>query len=124
MRQIAVLRSMVRNGFITEEEAASVVANRQPLRGGLSLPREPAVSFAVSAPFDWDVLAFAFVLLAAAVVACISAGLVAPGLSTRAALAVAGVALFGVGLLTAARSTQVLQCPESEEARGCLRADR
>lgn len=108
LRQVAVLRSMVRNGFITEEEAASVVDNRLPLRGGVSLPREAPVSFAAGAPFDWDVLAFAFALLAGAVAAYAAAGLVAPGLAMRAALRLAGVALFGVSLLTAARSMQVL----------------
>jgi membrane peptidoglycan carboxypeptidase len=108
LRQVAVLRSMVRNGFITEEEASSVVGSRLPLRGGFSLPREGPVTFVVGAPFDWDVLAFAFVLLAGALAAYAAAGLVAPGLTTRAALRVAGIALFSVSLLTAARSMQVL----------------
>ena len=45
-RQIGVLRSMVRNGFITEQEGTDVMEQPLALRGGASLPARIGVSMA------------------------------------------------------------------------------
>ncbi|MGZ4145111.1 MAG: transglycosylase domain-containing protein [Actinomycetota bacterium] len=45
-RQIGVLRSMVRNGFITEAEGANVLAHPLRLRDGSSLPAATGVNLA------------------------------------------------------------------------------
>jgi penicillin-binding protein 1A len=68
-RQVEVLRSLVRNGFATTQEAAAALAAPLPLRGAAALP---AVTGAVLAPgpaFVWWELA-AGALVAAAGVAC------------------------------------------------------
>ena len=107
-RQVAVLRSMVRNGYITQEGAAAVIASRLPLRGGSALAAVAPVSFAAGPPFDWDVLAFAGVLLAGALAAYVGARLLAPSLRLRHAVRLAGLLLLVASILTAARSVQVL----------------
>jgi penicillin-binding protein 1A len=67
-RQVEVLRSLVRNGFLTAEEASSVARRPLPLRGGSGLPPIRGVDFAPGPAFVWWELAAggAVVLLGAA----------------------------------------------------------
>jgi membrane peptidoglycan carboxypeptidase len=107
-RQVAVLRSMVRNGYVTEAQASAVVGSPLPLAGGPALPALRAVDFAVPAPFDWAELAVALVLLAGAVAAFVAARLVAQTLAVRGTMRLAAVLLLLAGVLTAAYSVQVV----------------
>jgi membrane peptidoglycan carboxypeptidase len=107
-RQIAVLLSMVRNGYVTEPQASAVVASRLPLAGGHALPPIANVSFDVPAPFDWAELAVAMLLVAGALAAYLAARLTAPTLAARGALKAAAIILLLAGALTAAYSVQVV----------------
>jgi membrane peptidoglycan carboxypeptidase len=107
-RQIDVLRSMVRNGYVTERQAAAVAAEPLRFAGGRNLAPVHGVGFDVAAPFDWGELAIASLMLAGALAAGIAARLVAPGLAARGGLRLAMVLLLLAGVLTAARSVQVI----------------
>jgi membrane peptidoglycan carboxypeptidase len=100
-RQVDVLRSMVRNGYATEEEARAAVDRPLRLATGGSLPALPNVSFAVGAPFDYTELAAALIMLLIAIVG-FGLGRLSP------ALRVAAVGLLFVSALTAAHSVQVV----------------
>jgi penicillin-binding protein 1A len=52
-RQEEVLRSLVRNGFVTADEAAAAVGKPLRLRGGPSLPAVRGVDFAPGPAFVW-----------------------------------------------------------------------
>jgi len=69
-RQIAVLRSLVRDGFLTQHEAETTIAQPLALRSGRPLPPLRGVSFAPGPPFVWWELAAgaAVVLLGAVIV--------------------------------------------------------
>lgn len=56
-RQVDVLRSLERNGFITEQEAASALAQPLPLRGGRKLPPVQGVDLSLGPAFIWWQLA-------------------------------------------------------------------
>lgn len=71
-RQLDVLRSLVRNGFTTEDQAADAVAAPLPIRTGPALPAVRAVDFQPGPAFVWSELAAGAALLLAA-----AAGLVA-----------------------------------------------
>jgi membrane peptidoglycan carboxypeptidase len=107
-RQVDVLRSMVRNGYATAEEAR--VAVDQPLRlaTGPSLPPLSRVSFAVGAPFDYAEVAAALVMLLIAVVALVLGRVLSPPPPARSLIRVASVGLLLVSALTAAHSVQVV----------------
>ncbi|HUK98858.1 MAG TPA: biosynthetic peptidoglycan transglycosylase [Gaiellaceae bacterium] len=107
-RQVAVLRSMVRNGYVTEAQAGAAVGSRLPLAGGRALPALHGIDFAVPAPFDWAELAVALLLVAGAAAAFVAARVVAPSLAVRSTLRVAAVLLLLAGALTAAYSVQVV----------------
>jgi membrane peptidoglycan carboxypeptidase len=106
-RQIAVLRSMVRNGSTTQDEAAAAVAQPLRLAFGSSLPPVSAASFAVGAPFDPLELAAALVMLLLAAVALALTRAANPMIASRM-LRAATVALIILGALTAAHSVRVL----------------
>jgi penicillin-binding protein 1A len=57
-RQVDVLRSLERNGFITEGEAASTLARPLPLLGGRELPPAYGVDLSLGPAFIWWQLAF------------------------------------------------------------------
>ena len=106
-RQVAVLRSLVRNGYTTQDEAAAAVAQPLRLAFGSSLPAVPAASFAVGAPFDPLELAAALLMLLLAAVALALTRAASPVVASRA-LRAATVALIILGVLTAAHSVRVL----------------
>ncbi len=107
-RQVAVLRSMVRNGYITEAEASAVVARPLPVRGGRVLPALHGVGFSVPPPFDWAELVVALLIVAGAVAAFAAARLVAPTLAARFGLELAAAVLLIAGAVIAAYSVQVV----------------
>ena len=107
-RQAAVLRSMVRNGFVTQREASNAVGAPLDLTAGSALPPLHAVGFAPPAPFDWAELAVAALLLAGAAAALLTARLVAPRLPVRVVLRLAAAVLLVAGAIAAARSVQVV----------------
>ena len=106
-RQIAVLRSMVRNGYTTQDEAAAAVAQPLHLIFGSSLPPVSAASFAVGAPFDPVELAAALIMLLLAGVALALTRAANPMIASRV-LRAATVALMILGALAAAHSVRVL----------------
>jgi membrane peptidoglycan carboxypeptidase len=107
-RQVAVLRSMVRNGYITEAEAGAVVSRPLAIRGGRALPALHGVGFAVPAPFDWAELAVAVLIVAGAVAAFAAARLAAPTLAARFGLELAAALLLIAGVVVAAYAVQVV----------------
>ncbi len=107
-RQVAVLRSMVRNGFVTQEEASRAAGRPLELAAGSALPPLRAVGFAPPAPFDWAELAVAGLLLVGAAAALLAARLAAPRVPVSVALRVAAAALLVAGAVAAARSVQVV----------------
>jgi membrane peptidoglycan carboxypeptidase len=107
-RQVEVLRSMVRNGYATQEEARAAVARRLRLATGASLPVLARVRFAVGAPFDYAELAAALVMLLIAVTALVLGRVLSPPLPARSLIRLAAVALLLVSALTAAHSVQVV----------------
>lgn len=107
-RQVAVLRSMVRNGYITEAEAGAVVSRPLAIRGGRALPVLHGVGFAVPAPFDWAELAVAVLIVAGAVAAFAAARLAAPTLAARFGLELAAALLLIAGVVVAAYAVQVV----------------
>lgn len=107
-RQVAVLRSMVRNGYATEAQARVAVGTRLPLAGGHALPALHGVGFEPPAPFDWAELAVALLLVAGALAAFVAARAVAPSLAVRGGLRAAAVLLLLAGVVTAAYSIQVV----------------
>ena len=107
-RQVAVLRSMVRNGNVTSTQAAAAVGSRLALARGRALPALHGIGFAPPAPFDWAELAVGLLLVAGAVAAFVAARVVAPSLAVRSSLRFAAVLLLLAGTLTAAYSVQVV----------------
>jgi penicillin-binding protein 1A len=107
-RQVDVLRSMVRSGYATEEEARAAVARPLRLATGTALPGLSDVSFAVGAPFDYAELAAALIMLLIAVAALVLGRVLSPTVPTRSLIRVASVGLLLVSVLTAAHSVQVV----------------
>lgn len=107
LRQIDVLRSMVRNGYATEEEAAAAVSRPLRLASGGSLPAIAGASFAVGSPFDAVELAAAIVMLFLAIAAFVIGRSLSPPLAGNLLRAVS-VALLIASALTAAHSVQVV----------------
>ncbi|HEV2685311.1 MAG TPA: biosynthetic peptidoglycan transglycosylase [Actinomycetota bacterium] len=68
-RQIGVLRSMVRNGFITEEEGVDVLERPLALRGGSALPARAVVSLAPGSLLSRTAIAVAAALFFAGLIA-------------------------------------------------------
>jgi len=68
-RQIDVLRSLVRNGFLTEEEAAATLARPLRLRAGPTLPPLRHIDLAPGPAFIWWQLALGATLAATATLA-------------------------------------------------------
>ncbi len=109
VRQLEVLRSMVRNGYTTTDEAARAPARPLRLRSGLTLPALGPVELQPGPPFDWSELALAALLLlfGAAGLWLALPFLVAAG-PRRALVQAASVGLLAASLLTAVRSIQVI----------------
>lgn len=105
-RQIAVLRSMVRNGYATQDEAAAVVAYRLHLISGISLPAISNTSFAVGPPFDPVELAAALIMLLLAGIALTLTRAANPVIASGV-LRAASAALIILGALAAAHSVRV-----------------
>jgi len=108
IRQLAVLRSMVRNGYTTEEEATAAVTRPLRLASGDSLPALSAVTFSVGAPFDPLELAAALVMLLLAILALVLARIHRPAIVSRGFLRATVAALVILGVLTAANSVRVI----------------
>jgi hypothetical protein len=109
-RQSQVLRSMVRNGYVTESEASAAIAESLRLAsGGIVAPvRLSPASFAVPAPFDVVELVAAIAMFALAIVV-IALGRVLPRPFLPQRLArVAWSLLLLISAITAAHSVQVL----------------
>ena len=72
-RQVVVLRSLVRNGFLTTEEAAAAIGRPLPLRDGRVLPALVGIDFSPGPAFIWWelVLGAALVLTGAAAIAIV-----------------------------------------------------
>jgi penicillin-binding protein 1A len=64
-RQEEVLRSLVRNGFVTADEAAAAIGRPLPLRGGRPLPAVHGVDLAPGPAFVWWELGFGLAVAAA-----------------------------------------------------------
>jgi len=107
-RQLAVLRSMVRNGYTTETEATAALARPLLLADGSTLPPLAHVSLSPGAPFDWPELAFAVVLLALAAAAFRAARTIAHVQPARLALQAGSLLLLITALYAAAHSIQVI----------------
>jgi penicillin-binding protein 1A len=109
-RQVQVLQSMVRNGYITESEASATIA--RPLRlanGGIVTPlRLSPETFAVPAPFDVVELVAAIVMFALALLVFALGRLFPRPLLRQRAARVAWSLLLLISALTAAHSVQVL----------------
>lgn len=97
-RQIGVLRSMVRNGFIDREEGADVLRRPLRLRGGAELPPVTGVSLAPGSLVSGTVMLVALALLAVGI-----AGV----FFLRRALRWAAAAFLIAGVIAAARALRV-----------------
>jgi membrane peptidoglycan carboxypeptidase len=106
-RQVAVLRSMVRNGYATEEEANDAISRPIRLASGTTLPAVSNVNFAVGEPFDPLELAAALVMLLLAVLAFVLARII-PLVAPRGLLRLAMLSLILMSALTAAHSVRVI----------------
>jgi hypothetical protein len=108
-RQIVVLSSLVRNGFLTEEEAAAAIGRPLQLRDGQKLSAVTGIDFSPGPAFIWWelVLGLALVLIGAAAIVVVRTtrlrvehGLIA--------VRVGSLALILVGADVAARSFRVI----------------
>jgi penicillin-binding protein 1A len=99
-RQVEVLRSLVRNGLATTQEADAAVARPLPIRGAAALPPVPDVSLAPGPAFVWWELG-AGALAALAGAACLILA------RRRAPVRVAAVVLLVAGAAAMARSFRV-----------------
>jgi membrane peptidoglycan carboxypeptidase len=104
-RQVEVLRSLVRNGYLTTEEAAASLSRPLPLRGGSTLPPVRGVMLAPGPAFVW------WQLLLAAAIALLGAAALVGSRFPRFQLArgllvlrIASLALVLLGLGVALRS--------------------
>lgn len=104
-RQIDVLRSLVRNGFLTDRQAAATLAHPLRLEGGKTLPPIRGVDFAPGPAFVWWQLglgaAVAFLGLAALITTRLPRLRIAHGI---VALRIASLVLFLVGISAVFRS--------------------
>jgi penicillin-binding protein 1A len=66
-RQVAVLRSLVRGGFVTGHEAAAAIATSLPLRNAAPLPPLRGLDFAPGPAFLWWELAAGLIAFAAGI---------------------------------------------------------
>jgi penicillin-binding protein 1A len=99
-RQIGVLRSMVRNGFVTKEEGAAILAQPLRLRDGSVLDAVTGVSLAPGSLLSGEAVLIAVLLLGAAVLAT----LIGRGRGLAPAYWWAVAAVFIAGLFMAARA--------------------
>jgi penicillin-binding protein 1A len=108
-RQVDVLRSLVRNGYVTEEQAAAAGAAPLPIRGALALPPVTGVDYEPGPAFVWRQLGVGALVLALGL-----AGFVLvrrrrlPLPAARFAAQVALVLVVLIGAATIVRSFRVL----------------
>jgi len=107
LRQLVVLRAMVRNGDTTVAEATAALSHTLRFANGSTLPPLRNVSLAPGAPFDWAELALAAVLLGLAAVAFRTARIADPPLP-RLALQIGSLVLLTTALYSAALSIQTI----------------
>jgi membrane peptidoglycan carboxypeptidase len=74
-RQVEVLRSLVRNGFLTEEEAAAALARPVRLRAGRTLAPLRQIDLAPGPAFVWRQLALGAAIAATAALALAASGI-------------------------------------------------
>ena len=107
-RQIEVLRSLVRNGLLTETEAAAAISRPLAIRGGEALPPVHGVALAPGPTFAWTELALGAALVVVGALVLVASRL--PRLRFRYGVAIAqGFAILIVllGVATAIRSFRV-----------------
>jgi len=108
-RQVDVLRSMIRNGYITTDAARAVLGRPLRLATGTELPALRNVPLSTGPPFNWAELTFAGLLLALAVCAAQLAKRLRNGRTGRLRiLRLAPAPLIIAALFAAAHSIQVL----------------
>ena len=105
-RQVAVLRSLVRTGFVTQAEAARALARPLRLRDRVVLPVIPRAGVAPGPAFVWWELIVGGALLAAGVAGALLARRRPAGLARVACLAATAILLV-IGLGTVVRSFRV-----------------
>ena len=103
-RQVAVLRSLVRGGFVTGTEAAAAVVEPLPLRDARPLPPLQAVGFAPGPAFVWWELVVGLLAFAAGVALVFALPRLERGPASRVASAVAAAAVIVLGAALAIRS--------------------
>ena len=101
-RQVAVLRSLVRDGYTTSEQATRVLAAPLPLIGGRQLPALPGVSVTSEPAFAWGGLALGATLIATSLLGAIGLRRLPQRPRTRLAIK---AACFGCVLLGAVTIT-------------------
>ena len=74
-RQVEVLRSLVRNGFLTEEEAAATLARPLRLRAGRTLAPQRQIDLAPGPAFVWWQLTLGAAIAATAALALVASGI-------------------------------------------------
>ncbi len=104
-RQVAVLRSLVRDGVVTRGEASAAVARPLPLTSGRPLPPLTGVDFAPGPAFTWWELVTGLLAFAFGVAALIVARRL-PQMSTalRAAASIPAIAIVVLGAALVVRS--------------------
>jgi penicillin-binding protein 1A len=104
-RQVDVLRSLVRNGYLTDEEAAAALAQPLHLRGGGTLAAVRGVDLAPGPAFTWWQLwiGAAIALAGTAMLAAIRFGVLGRT-HARLVMKVASIALLVVGVGVAIRA--------------------
>src|SRR5439155_11659751 len=105
-RQVAVLDSLVRTGFVTQAEAARALARPLRLRDRVVLPAIPRADVAPGPAFVWWELIVGGALLAAGVAGALLARRRPAGLARVACLAATAILLV-IGLGTVVRSFRV-----------------
>ena len=108
-RQVEVLRSLMRNGFITQEQAASVLARPLPLHGGLRLPRVLNVDLSLGPAFiRWQLALGAAVAVTGAAVLAGSRSRRFAAIPGLTAGRLASLVLIVAGAVTVVRSFRVV----------------
>ncbi len=104
-RQVAVLRSLVRDGVVTGDEAAAALAQPLPLRDARPLPPLRGVNFAPGPAFIWWELVAGMIVLIGGIAALLTVRRLHRGRAAlRAAAAIAAIAIVVLGAALAFRS--------------------
>jgi membrane peptidoglycan carboxypeptidase len=104
-RQIDVLRSLVREGYLTQSEAAAALARPLAIRGGPTLPAVQGVDLAPGPTFVWWKLGLGVAIAVAGAVVFAAARSMEPrGRGGVLVLRVPAILLLVLGLATVVRS--------------------